>query len=96
MVQESLNNIRKHAGASFVYVLLDLSSNHEVHLRIQDDGVGPYKRPQRGERPLGILGMSERIQILGGTLDVRAVPEGGTLVEERVPLQVALFESGER
>ena len=96
VVQESLNNIRKHAGASFVYGLLDLSSSHEVQLRIQDDGVGPYKRPRRSDRPLGILGMSERVQILGGTLDVRAVPEGGTLVEVRVPLQVALFESGER
>ena len=79
-----------------MYVLLDLSSSHEVQLRIQDDGVGPYKRPRRGDRPLGILGMSERVQILGGTLDVRAVPEGGTLVEAHVPLQGVLFEPGDR
>ncbi len=95
VVQESLNNIRKHARAGLFYVLLDLTSNHEVQLRIQDDGVGPDK-VKRSDRPLGLLGMSERVQILGGTLKVGAAPDGGTLVEVCVPLQTPLFEPAAR
>ena len=92
VVQESLNNIRKHARASFVYVMLDLSQGDEVQLRVQDDGVGYENRSQKKERPLGILGMSERVAILGGTLNVGTVEGGGTLVDVRVPLQGVLIE----
>lgn len=86
IAQESMNNILKHARASTVSVVLDLSSPDRLRLRIDDDGVG--LPPAQGLVPgNGLQGMRERALALGGTLTVTPGPQGGTRVEADLPLQ---------
>ena len=86
LVQEALTNVRKHAQASFVYLLIDASDGHQVLLQVSDDGLGVHHEelsdspgePGLGERraggSFGLLGMSERVAALGGWLRVRSKP----------------------
>jgi two-component system, NarL family, sensor histidine kinase UhpB len=81
--QEALNNIGRHAGATAVE--LELSVNgHGAELRVRDDGAGfdPSAAPGGG---LGLKGMAERARLVGGELDVRSTPGGGTTVALRIP-----------
>ncbi len=88
IVQEALNNIRKHAGASRVSVNLDFVEG-ELLLRVADNGRG-FAMPERVENlassgHLGVMGMYERARLLGGTLEVRSKPGKGTRVTARIP-----------
>src|SRR5699024_11979374 len=66
IVQESMTNVLRHAGAPRVHVRAELTDD-SLSLRISDDGPG---RPPGTGRPLGtgISGMRERAELLGGTL----------------------------
>ena len=86
VAQESLNNVRKHAQASFVYLLLDLADPTQAHLKVMDDGVGVAPRVRRSDKTFGLLGMEERLWALGGSLEVNPGSRGGTSVDARVPL----------
>ncbi|MDR2207987.1 MAG: DUF3365 domain-containing protein [Azoarcus sp.] len=70
LVQEALTNISRHARATHADIRMEEVDN-ELHLLIQDDGVGFDTRaspsPRRG---LGLLGMSERVSMLGGEMSV--------------------------
>ena len=83
VLQEALTNVARHAGASSVAVALDLEGG-AVRLVVADDGRG-IDRAAVGRRTLGLLGMRERAGALGGALDVRATPGGGTTVECTFP-----------
>ncbi len=68
IVQESLNNILKHAQASRVRLVLERDL-HEVRLHVEDDGRGLAETAAAGRAGgFGLLNMSERVQILGGRL----------------------------
>jgi signal transduction histidine kinase len=90
VAQEAVTNILRHSGAK--HVSLDLSKrNGEILFSIRDDGIGfdvekAHKRSLKGES-LGLLGMRERISLLGGQLEIESVPSCGTEVRVRVPLQ---------
>ena len=89
IVQESVNNIFKHAEANNVIIELSRSA-HEVYLRVRDDGVG-FERPVRissftGEARYGLAGMQERAELLGGKFGITSVPGKGTEVFARIPL----------
>jgi len=75
-VQESLTNIRRHARARRVDVTLK-RFNDEFVLIVHDDGQGfdPVSRPTHS---LGLVGIQERAQMLGGQLDLRSTPGLGT------------------
>lgn len=88
--QEALTNVRKHAGASEATVELEFRDDAVV-LRVADDGSGFKLSDARREARsrgggLGITGMEQRVQPLGGSFTVRPAPNGGTLVEATVPL----------
>lgn len=83
IMQESLTNAVKHAGASSVEVLAHIA-DHALELRVRDDGAGIG--PQEAKGGLGLLGMRERARALGGSLEVRPRPGGGTEVRCRLPL----------
>jgi signal transduction histidine kinase len=83
IVQESLTNTRRHAGASGASVLIGYR-DRELELRIDDDGAGPPAVEQAGGN--GLLGMTERAHALGGTLETGAGPDGGFRVRARLPL----------
>jgi signal transduction histidine kinase len=92
IVQEGLNNILKHAGATSVSVLLEQRDDLLV-LIIEDDGSGfdPEVRKRNGSsgKGLGLVGMRERTALLGGTLEIESRPGEGTTVYARVPVRPA-------
>jgi PAS domain S-box-containing protein len=83
--QEALTNVARHARAREVEVRLTKNSEAIV-LEIQDDGLGIAPEQVQGGGSLGILGMRERAHLLGGQLQLRALPGGGTRVVLTVPL----------
>ncbi len=79
--QEGLTNIRKHAQASSAQVVLDYQDNALVKLTIQDFGVGAIDT-QGG---YGLLGIHERIKLLGGEMRIETAPGQGFRLEVEVP-----------
>ena len=86
VAQEALSNVERHAGAGRVGVRLD-RRGARVRLAVWDDGVGyrtVYGRARR--EGLGILGMRERAQLLGGRIRLRSRPgRGALLIADVVP-----------
>lgn len=90
IVQESLTNVTRHAAATRATVTAILDAEDYL-ITVSDDGVGsPAGRASEGR---GILGMRERAQLLGGTLETGRSPAGGFLVTARIP-QRGAGESG--
>jgi nitrate/nitrite-specific signal transduction histidine kinase len=85
IVQEALNNIRKHSGARTARVRL-WQEGDEVVLAVEDEGIGidPAGPPADGHRHYGLTGMRERAESVGGTLTIRSMPGTSTQVELRV------------
>lgn len=77
--QEGLTNVRKHARASRVDVLLAYESESKVRLHIEDNGVGID--PDKLETGFGLLGIQERVQLLGGVVNVESKPNQGFVLE---------------
>lgn len=84
--QESLTNIRKHAHASKVLVRLRVD-DERAELTVLDNGAGAASGADGHEPGFGLLGMRERIALLGGTVTARAEPGRGWRVDARVPVQ---------
>jgi signal transduction histidine kinase len=87
LVQECLNNIAKHSSATAVNIHLG-STDHSVELRVEDNGVG-FRVEEALERrnSFGLLGMMERVALLGGAFDVQSLPSKGTKVTVQLPLK---------
>ncbi|WP_432752617.1 sensor histidine kinase [Streptomyces sp. JL2001] len=81
IVQESLTNVTRHAGARTALVTLDWGPR-ELRLRIEDDGEGA---PEESPLGSGIRGMAERARAFGGDLTARNTADG-FLVDARLPL----------
>jgi signal transduction histidine kinase len=86
LVQEALNNVLKHASASSANLRVR-QDDGRVRIAVEDDGSGFDPDSVDGGR--GLLGMRERIELLGGELDVRSEPARGTRVSADVPLSAA-------
>jgi len=90
VAQEALANVARHAGATVVELDLE-EEDGRAELRVLDDGRGfdPGGIPRAGTTGpgvgLGLSGMAERARLVGGELDVRSAPGGGTTVSLRVP-----------
>ncbi|MFB6468658.1 histidine kinase [Cytobacillus sp. Hz8] len=88
LIQESLTNISKYAGATFVSIIL-ISVENQVSIVIEDDGIGFDVKEVLERDPskehLGLLGMHERISILDGTLDIESEPKKGTTILAKIP-----------
>jgi signal transduction histidine kinase len=84
IVQESLTNIVKHARAGRVSILLT-RKNRSVTAVIEDDGRGFEPGDQTGPG-LGLVGMRERVVLLGGRLEIESAPGAGTTLVVEVPL----------
>jgi signal transduction histidine kinase len=84
IVQESLNNVAKHARASSIEIAV-ASSLGTITLEISDDGLGFDMQKQEGGSGLGLLGMRERVTQLGGDIVIKSTPNAGTRVSARLP-----------
>jgi signal transduction histidine kinase len=84
VMQEALSNVARHSGAKEAWVRLR-SQEHAIELDVEDHGVG--LAPAAGGRGLGLVGMRERAEMLGGTIDFLQPPGGGTLVRLKVPIE---------
>jgi two-component system sensor histidine kinase DegS len=91
VVQSSLNNVARHAKASHVTVRFQKHISpcgSDVQVTIHDDGksfkVERVLLSKRFKR-LGILGMRERVEMFGGSLDITSTPEDGTTVTATMP-----------
>lgn len=84
LVQEALNNVLKHAEASRASVSARLDG-HQVRIAVEDDGRGFDPRAETGGR--GLVGMRERIESLGGEIEVDTRLGKGTRILARVPLR---------
>jgi len=93
IVQEAVMNIARHARAQNVFVLFKIVDNI-VNVDIEDDGEGfdlsllftPGSRDAKDRRGLGLLGMRERVLLIGGKIDLCSKPGLGTRVCIRIPL----------
>jgi two-component system nitrate/nitrite sensor histidine kinase NarX len=80
IVQEALNNVRKHARASRVQLAL-IPNGRKLKLRIEDDGRGfDVARALDLRGRYGLSSMQERAELLGGNLEVQSVPGQGTII----------------
>ena len=85
VLQEALTNVRKHAAASRVGVIVERRPQ-ELRMVVEDDGQG-FDLTQPAAHPsLGLRGMSERAALVAGTLEVESVPGRGTTIYLAVPL----------
>ena len=89
--QEALSNVVRHASATSVTITLGLWAS-EATLEVADDGVGfgaeTFSRPGYDGRGLGLLGMRERVEILGGECSIDSREGNGTRIRVRVPVPV--------
>jgi len=81
VTQEALTNVARHADATHVSV--DLEIEDSICISIRDNGVG--FDPATVKRRLGLLGMQERLEIVGGTLDIDAAVHHGTRIRACIP-----------
>jgi signal transduction histidine kinase len=81
VASEALTNAAKHAHASVVHIDLD-ADDTTVRLRVRDDGVGGAD-PTRGS---GLVGLRDRIEALGGNIEVSSPAGTGTALVVRIPL----------
>jgi signal transduction histidine kinase len=81
VIQESLTNIHKHAHASHASIALSYANPSAIHLSICDDGVG-NAAPGQG---FGLLGLRERVGLVGGTFTTRSAAGEGFCIEVEIP-----------
>lgn len=88
VIQEALTNVVRHAQATEVEVSLQRNAAG-LALKVQDNGKSfrvDDALEGRGRRRLGLLGMRERVEMIGGQFEIVSVPGRGTSVQVQVPL----------
>jgi signal transduction histidine kinase len=83
--QEAMTNITRHSDASYVEVCMRTNNGSGFNMYIKDNGRGIPEQYYDKEESLGILGMKERAQNIGGNVDIMPCSEGGTIVNVLLP-----------
>ena len=89
VIQESLNNIQKHARASIVNLSIQASSAGEILFVISDDGCGFDTRASRDGEIVGGMGlqaMRERVYCMNGSIEIKSRLGGGTRIQMIIPV----------
>jgi two-component system, NarL family, sensor histidine kinase LiaS len=84
IIQESISNVLRHAKATTLQVRL-ATVQDQVRLKIEDDGVG-FNPDEERPSSYGLQSMGERVNEIGGVLDITSLPNKGTVIEVKVPL----------
>jgi PAS domain S-box-containing protein len=82
--QELLTNVARHAGASGVQVSFEFHDGRYI-LTLADDGRGITEEEMTATDSLGLIGMRERVRPFGGQIEIRGIPNGGTIARVYVP-----------
>ncbi len=89
IVQEALTNIQKYAAAKNVSVILNQHS-HQLIVIVEDDGrgfsVNKFQENPESRKHLGLIGMRERAELIGGKFEIESVPGKGTSIIIRAPI----------
>jgi signal transduction histidine kinase len=89
VAQEAITNIAKHSGADTVLIQC-LQRDDRITIEIEDDGNGfvpaNLPPPAARERGLGLMGMRERVELFGGTIEIDSAPGSGTRIAVSVPV----------
>ncbi|ADU51328.1 DegS sensor signal transduction histidine kinase [Thermaerobacter marianensis DSM 12885] len=85
VLQEALNNVWKHAGASRVVLRVEFAAQR-LWAEVADDGCGFDPAAPRGTDRFGLANMQERVAMVGGRLEIRSRPGHGTRVRLEIPL----------
>lgn len=93
IVQESLNNIQKHSSATSAQITLERGSPRALLISIEDNGEGMeegimLKNYSKGGH-YGLVGIEERVELLGGRLRLQNKDEGGLLIQAEIPHPMA-------
>ncbi|KAB3529022.1 sensor histidine kinase [Alkaliphilus serpentinus] len=90
VIQESLNNIKKHSGAKNVKIKLEMNKKG-ISLYIIDDGIGfelnENEMEIRDDGGFGITNMKERVELLNGSLQIRSEVNKGTKINVNIPYE---------
>ncbi|HZI65594.1 MAG TPA: PAS domain-containing sensor histidine kinase [Thermoanaerobaculia bacterium] len=86
VTQEALTNVVRHADASRVQIQVSREAT-DLLLEISDNGHGISDEDLNRRNSLGLLGIRERIQALGGTVSLKNASEGGVKLRIRIPLE---------
>jgi len=84
IVQEALTNVMRHAEASRVDVSLK-KKDHALIVEVRDNGIGIIEGRSFGSQSFGLIGIRERVRLLGGEAVIRGKPGEGTLVRVTLP-----------
>ncbi len=91
IIQEALNNIAKHAQADRVEISL-VRRDSKILASIQDNGKGfdleKVLHPGSPERGFGLIGIQERVSLLGGQINIQSGPGSGTLIHIEAPYKI--------
>jgi PAS domain S-box-containing protein len=87
VVQEALANVRKHSGSDTVEVTLERTPD-ALDVSVADKGCG-FDVKAVGRKGFGLVGMSERVRLVGGECRIESTPGAGTTVAIRLPLVAA-------
>ena len=97
VLQEALSNVRHHSGSREVAVILRDKTFKGVCMEIRDDGRGfdPARvvPAEDGASGIGLVGMRERLRLLGGRLEIESAPGGPTTVRATLPRWLPLAQS---
>jgi two-component system sensor histidine kinase DegS len=91
VLQEALNNVGRHSGVKEAWVRLNFSSN-TLALEVQDRGKG--FSTNNAHQGIGLVGMRERAELIGATLELLQRDGGGTVVKLTVPREKAEAHGG--
>ena len=94
LVQEALTNTRKHAGEGAKATIDEIWSNDVLSITVSDNGRGAASAADGHKPGYGLVGMHERIESLGGSVQAGPGPNGGFIVEATIPLSSAAPQSG--
>jgi PAS domain S-box-containing protein len=86
VVQEALQNVRKHAQASRVLVLL-VGGADQLSVRVEDDGVGFDPGASQDPRHVGLRSMRQRVELAGGTFGIESSPGSGSIAWFKLPIR---------
>lgn len=87
IVQEALTNIKRHAHATMVKIVIKVSIDN-IFIVIQDNGVGITEEQKKKKNSFGLTGLKERVLLLNGIIDFTSSIKGGTVIYVQIPYSI--------